>query len=216
VEQRARLWFGLTAAVELVTMVIQVRAVAQLDSGFFATDAQRIANVFCYFTIWSNLLVGFTCAALAVRLDRPSTAFRAAYLAAVVMIAVTFVVVIAVLDDISDYEGKAATADFLTHKLVPVLAVVGWVVFGPRGLIDRKVIAGAVTIPVAWLAFTLLRGPFASDFYPYSFVDVAEHGYAQVLLNVGVVTLLFLGLMFGARALDPKLPGVRPASSTAA
>ncbi len=56
-------------------MVIQVRAVAQLDAGFFDTDAKRIANVFCFFTIWSNLLVGGTCALLAVRVDRPSLAF---------------------------------------------------------------------------------------------------------------------------------------------
>ena len=183
----ARPWFGGMAVLVLVTMVVQLRAVAQLDTGFFDTDAERIANVFCFFTIWSNLLVGATSAALALRLDRPSLGFRSAYLAATVMIVVTFVVVIVALDPISQYEGKAAAADFLTHKLVPVLAAAGWLVYGPRGMVDARVVRGAVVIPVVWLAFTLIRGPLASDFYPYPFVDVVDLGYPRVLVNLSLI-----------------------------
>jgi hypothetical protein len=51
-----------------------------------------------------------------------------------------------------------------------------------------------------------VRGPFASDFYPYPFVDVADLGDARVLLNVAVVAALFLALAFGAKALDARLP----------
>ncbi len=205
---RARIWFALTALVVVVAMVIQVRAVAQLDAGFFDTDAQRITNIFCFFTIWSNLLVGTTTALLAVRLDRPSLAFRAAYLTAVVMIAVTFVVVIVALDPITQYEGKAAVADFLTHKLVPILAVGGWLMFGPRAMVSPAVVRLSVVIPVVWLAFTLIRGPLAGSYYPYPFVDVADLGYARVLVNVVLVTGVFLGLAAGARALDRRLPGM--------
>jgi hypothetical protein len=204
----SRIWFAMTALVVAVAMVIQVRAVAQLDAGFFDTDAKRIANIFCFFTIWSNLLVGATCALLAVRLDRPSLAFRAAYLTAIVMIAVTFVVVIVALDPISQYEGKAAAADFLTHKLVPILAVGGWLVFGPRAMVSPAVVRLSVAIPVVWLAFTLARGPLASGYYPYPFVDVADLGYPRVIFNVVVVTGLFLGLAAGANLLDRRLPGI--------
>jgi hypothetical protein len=195
------------AGLVLMTMIIQVRAVAELESGFFDTDGERIANIFCFFTIWSNLLVGATSAALAVRLDRPSLAFRSIHLAATVMILVTFVVVIVALDPISDYEGTAATADFLTHKLVPVLAVAGWVAFGPRGSADRAAVRASIAIPVAWLAFTLVRGPFASDFYPYPFIDVADLGYPRVLLNVALVTGLVLGSATAFRTLDDRLTG---------
>ena len=32
--------------------------------------------------------------------------------------------------------------------------------------------------PILWAVFTLVRGPLAQpDFYPYPFMDVAEHGY---------------------------------------
>ncbi|MGI8792413.1 MAG: Pr6Pr family membrane protein [Acidimicrobiales bacterium] len=204
----ARIWFAVTALVVVVAMVVQVRSVAQLDAGFFDTDAKRIANIFGFFTIWSNLLVGAVCALLAVRLDRPSLAFRAAYLTAVVMIAVTFMVAIVALDPITQYEGKAAAADFLTHKLVPILAVGGWLVFGPRAMVSPAVVRLSVAIPVLWLAFTLARGPLASDYYPYPFVDVADLGYARVLVNVVLVTGLFLGLAAGANVLDRRLPGI--------
>jgi hypothetical protein len=47
----ARVWFGLTALAVVVGMVIQLRATARLDEGFFDSDAKRVANVFCFFTI---------------------------------------------------------------------------------------------------------------------------------------------------------------------
>jgi hypothetical protein len=100
-DQPARLWFGATAAVVLIAIVIQVSVVADAESGFFHSDADRVANIFCFFTIWSNLLVGATCALLAARLDRTSLIFRTAYLTSVLMITVTFVVVIVALDPIT-------------------------------------------------------------------------------------------------------------------
>jgi hypothetical protein len=57
------------------------------------------------------------------------------------------------------------------------------------------------------LAFTLVRGA-AIDWYPYPFVDVVAHGYARVAINCLVVAVLFVGLGFGALALDRRLPGL--------
>lgn len=202
----ARAWWAVTALTVAVALVVQVRATLQLDEGFFDSDLKRVANIFVFFTIWSNVLVGITTGLLAIDPDRRSTTFRSTYLAAVLMIAVTGIVFQVALSDIHDLQGKAAAGDFLLHKLVPFLAVVGWLVFGPRRMVTAAVVRGAVVIPVVWLAFTLLRGPFASDFYPYPFVDVADLGYARVLLNVAVVAALFLGLAFGAKALDARLP----------
>lgn len=205
------MWFGATAAVVALALLVQVRAVARLDTGFFDTDAERIANIGCFFTIWSNVLVGVTAGMLAVRLDRRSTVFRTAYLTAVLMIVVTFVVVIVALDPITQYEGKAAAADFLTHKLVPVLALVGWVAFGPRGMVSTTVARATIVVPLAWLAFTLVRGPLAGDYYPYPFVDVTDLGYARVLVNVVAITGLFLALAAGAHWADRRLTTGTPA-----
>ena len=41
-------------------------------------------------------------------------------------------------------------------------------------------------------------------------MNVQEHGYPIVLVNVSLVAILLLGIAFGALALDRRLPGVRP------
>ena len=63
----------------------------------------------------------------------------------------------------------------------------------------------ATVVPVAWLAGTLVRGA-AIDWYPYPFVDVTDLGYLPVAANVVLITALFVGLAFGARWLDSRLP----------
>jgi hypothetical protein len=86
----------------------------------------------------------------------------------------------------------------------PVMGVLGWLMFGPRGLTSRRVMRLSVLFPVAWLAFVLIRGPIV-DYYPYPFVDVTKLGYARVLVNCVWVAVLYLGLTAGATALDSRL-----------
>lgn len=201
----ARIWFGATSALVVVAIIVQLRATLSLDAGFFDSDLKRTLNVFAFFTVQSNLLVGVTTGLLAARIERTSTAFRAVYLAAILDITVTGVVFQIALADLDQLEGKAAAADFLLHKAVPIMAVVGWIAFGPRGLFTRRIVPYATLVPVAWVLFTLARGPFASDWYPYPFVDVDALGYARVLVNVAVITAFFFGLAAAAVAADRRL-----------
>lgn len=72
----------------------------------------------------------------------------------------------------------------------------------------------AVIAPVVWIAYALVRGVivkdrFGNDYYPYPFMNVQEHGYAVVLVNVTIVAVLFLIISFGALAMDRHLRGVR-------
>jgi hypothetical protein len=200
----ARSLFGLTAALVLVGSVVQIEVVVTADEAVFDGTAARLFNMFCFFTVQSNVIVGVTCALLAWRLDRASTPFRVFRLAGVLDIAVTGVVYHVALADLHELDGKAAVADQLLHSVVPALAVAGWIVFGPRGLVDLRTIATAALVPLAWLVFTLIRGPIV-DWYPYPFLDVRDHGYPRVLLSSAVVALLFLALGFGARAADHAL-----------
>ncbi len=189
-----------------IAIVVQVRATLRLDHGFFDNDLKRVGNVFAFFTVQSNLLVGVTTGLLAVRIERTSTAFRTFYLAALLDITVTGVVFQVALADLDQLQGKAAAADFLLHKAVPAMAVAGWLLFGPRGLFERRIVPLATLVPVAWVAFTLIRAPFSSHFYPYPFVDVTDLGYPRVAINIAVITGFFFGLAAGAVALERRLP----------
>ena len=55
--------------------------------------------------------------------------------------------------------------------------------------------------PLAWLAFTLVRGALIG-WYPYPFVDVTTLGYGAVAVNSVLITLLFLALSAAAFGVD--------------
>lgn len=204
-DRLARVWFGLTAAVALAGLVIQLVVTAGATGGQFPTAAARVANLFCFFTIQSNVLVLLTCALLAVRLDRPATLFRVLRADTVLAITVTGVVYHVALAGLHELTGFAAVADFLLHTATPVLTLLGWLLLGPRGSFTARTIPLAVIFPVAWLVFTLVRGPIV-HFYPYPFVDVTTLGLPRVLVNCAIVAVLFLALAGGAALLDKRLP----------
>jgi hypothetical protein len=72
----ARAWFGLTALVVVVGLVVQLFATADVQNGRFAALHSRLFNVFCFFTVQSNIIVGVTCLLLALQPDRRSAVFR--------------------------------------------------------------------------------------------------------------------------------------------
>lgn len=207
----ARPWFGLVAAVALLGVLVQLIGTATAGPALtpiFPTRGAQAANVFAYFTILSNLLVGVVHVALAIRPERTSTLWRVLVLDAAVAIAVTGIVYNLVLAPLVHLTGIHEVATVLCHMVTPVLAVLGWLLFGPRGLTSVRVVLLTAVYPVAWLAFTLVRGAVIA-WYPYPFVDVVALGYGRVAINCVVVAVLFLGLGFGALALDRRLPGVR-------
>jgi hypothetical protein len=72
-------------------------------------------------------------------------------------------------------------------------------------LLHGGTLAWSVLFPLAWLAYTLLRGPVVT-WYPYPFIDVITHGYVRVVANVLVVAALLIGLGTVFVALDRRLP----------
>lgn len=202
----ARVWFALTALVVLVGLVTQLVVTATTTGGFFPTNPQRTLNVFAFFTVQSNVLVAVTSARLALRPEAGGAVQRALRLSALVGITVTGVVFHLVLRQLQELQGYAAFADLLLHTMSPLLCVVGWLCFGPRGAVDRRAVAGALVFPIAWLAFTLLRGT-AVGFWPYPFLNVDDLGLGTVVVNCALVAVLFTGLTLGAARLDPLLPG---------
>lgn len=205
VTRTARAWFALNSLVVVVALAIQIPITAARTDGAFDTPAARVANLFTFFTILTNALVAVTSLLLAVRPGRRSTLFSTLRLDALLGIIVTGIVYHAVLADLYDLHGAEQFADVLFHTVSPLLAVTGWVLFGPRGLVDRRIVALSVIYPLLWLVFTLIRGAII-DWYPYPFTNVTDLGYVQVALNCLLVTALFLVLAVAAMGVDRMLP----------
>lgn len=196
-----RPWFLLTALIVGVAIVMQLIVTANGPAGFFTATAARVANVFAFFTIQSNLIVGVTSLLLALGRARGSAVFRAFRLAGVVNIAITGVVYHTLLVGLVELRGWGIVADLLLHTVVPVLGVLAWLAFGPRGLTSWRIIGLALLYPIGWLAFTLLRGA-AIGWYPYPFIDVGKLGYPRALVNCLGIALGFIVVAAGATALD--------------
>lgn len=203
-ERLVRSCFALTAIAVVIGLVTQILVTATTPGDFFTDDTSRTLNLFAYFTIQSNIIVGVTCALLAVRLDRTSTVFRVFRLDALLCITVTFVVFRVALAGQTVLHGWAAFADFVLHGVVPVLCVLGWLVFGPHGTLTWPIAAWSAVFPLAWLAFTLIRGAFL-DWYPYPFIDVVAHGYGTVSLNCLLIAVFFVALAAAATVLDRQV-----------
>jgi hypothetical protein len=198
---KARVWFGATAFVVFTGLAVQLLVVADRTEGFFDSTAERVLNVFVFFTIQSNIIVGITCLLLAVKLDRSSTVFRVFRLIGIVAITITGIVYHSVLAQLFDLESWALVADHALHTISPILAVVGWLMFGPRGLTSTRIVWLSAIFPVCWCIFTLVRGEIVG-FYPYPFIDVGALGYGRVLVNCAWVAVLYLAVAAGASVLD--------------
>ncbi|HET6298097.1 MAG TPA: Pr6Pr family membrane protein [Kribbella sp.] len=199
-----RVWFAVTAVVVTAGIIIQLVVTATTSDGYFPENPDRVFNVFAFFTIQSNLLLGATTLLLALNRGGDSLLFRTLRLNGVLCIAVTGIVYHVALAGLDELSGGAAVANLLLHTITPLLGVLGWLFFGPRGQTDTTVVGWSIVYPLLWLVFTLIRGE-GTGFYPYPFVDVSEHGYGRVLLNCLLVALLFLALAAGATLLDRRL-----------
>ena len=158
-------------------------------------------NVFVFFAIQSNLLVGATTLLLAIRLERTSLAFRVFRLMGIVGITVTGIVYHVAIRAFLELDRWALVADHLLHTVVPVLAIVGWILYGPRRLTSPRVAWLTVLFPLVWFTFTLTRGAII-DWPPYTLIDVNHLGYFKVAVNARWIALLVFGLAACATSFD--------------
>jgi hypothetical protein len=84
-------------------------------------------------------------------------------------------------------------ADTIEHVVAPALYVIDLLVFVPKGTLQAKSVLTWMLFPFAYAAYSLMHGA-VMGFYPYPFLDVAALGYEQVLLNMGVLIVVFAGL----------------------
>jgi hypothetical protein len=141
-------------------------------------------NFFSFFTIQSNILAAtmLVLPALIGPAER-SVAFDAVRGAVTFYIGITGAVFALLLSGLQEQlDTHNAFANFVVHYLIPVVLVADWVVDPPRRRLGSKIALAWLVYPLAWFVYTLARGS-ATEWYPYPFVDVSEHGYGGVLLR---------------------------------
>ena len=206
---RARNVHIVVAVVAVVALVLQTVLVVSGDSVLAEQEVPplltRLGRLVSYFTIQSNLLVAVTAVQLARDPLRDGRWWRPVRAAALVGITVTGLVHFVLLRPLLDLQGASWVADKMLHMVVPLLAVVGWLVAGPRPRAPWRDALTALVWPVGWLVWTLVVGAL-SGWYPYPFLDVGAEGAGSVAVTCVGVTVLFLALAGVLSWLDRRMP----------
>ncbi len=191
----ARAWHVLTTVVALVALTLQlvliIRGGRVLSEAYPPNLGERLLRYLAYFTIESNALVLVTTARLSHDPAYDGPRWRVARIAAVSGITVTGLVHWFLLRPLLHLNGADLVADRLLHVVVPVLAFVGWIAFGPRPRITWPACLSAAVWPIGWLVVMLVTGPM-TGWYPYPFLDHDLHGWDHVaVVCVGIFVLFF-------------------------
>jgi len=220
----ARWWHWATFAVGAFGVIAQLWIVATqtlTEDMIQLSEPIRLWNVLSYFTIWSNILVTVVAYLLARNPQRSGQLFNTFRLGSVVMITITGLIYALVLAKLWEPTGWQKIADETLHYSVPFLAVVGYLLFGPRPRFSVPTLSRSLIIPLAWIAYTLIRSPFITytedgetrHWYPYHFINVDDIGYGRALLNIAAIFLLLLAAGWLYVLVDRRLPP-RPSEVT--
>jgi hypothetical protein len=194
-----------------------VRLVAGL--GLLATMSIQIADrvagnafdpweYFSYFTIETslmNIVVFVVGGVLALRLPRDTVLFTTVRMATLAYAIVTAGVYNLLLRD-GPAEGFQALGwpSEVMHVWMPLLIVLDWLVSPGRPALPWRSLGVVMIYPVAWLAYSLLRGAVSAGIYPYPFIDPATAGWGSVIayiigLSVGLLALGALAIAYSRR-----------------
>jgi hypothetical protein len=176
----------------------------------------RMVQTLSFFTIQSNILVLVVALTLVADPFRDGRFWRILRLDALLGITITGLVFDLVLIRYVDPTGWQLVATIGFHYIAPWATLLGWLLFGPRPRIDRSTIAWAFVWPVAWIAYTFVRGALV-DWYPYPFLDVSTVGYPAALRTVAAVLLVSVVLVLVLARIDRmRTVGERHLSTTGA
>ena len=165
-----------------------------------ASVGEIIIRYFTFFTILTNILIAVASTAI---LFAPRSGWGKFFSKVTTLTAITVNIVIvgatynAILRYIWNPQGLQRVVDELLHLIIPILFVLFWLIFVPKGRLKWGNIWLWTLYPLAYLAVILIRGAL-SGYYPYPFVDVTKLGYPQALLNcLGIaVAFIILSIIF--------------------
>ncbi|QHQ37053.1 Pr6Pr family membrane protein [Algicella marina] len=194
-----RIAFAVVGLAAAVTVLVQYDINVERRGGYWPAAV----SFFGYFTIWTNILVACVCLWLA-RMG----AWRDVHvsLASATTMFILFVggVYHALLAADHNPRGLAAVTNLFLHYLIPAGMLTLWLVFVPKGRLGWGAALAWIVFPAVYLCFALVRGEVIGR-YPYFFINVADYGYRQVLINAAGFTALLLVLGLGFVVVDRLL-----------
>jgi hypothetical protein len=183
--QNGRGLAGLIAIVAWIGLIVQ-----------FATSSVNLGSVWAavwhlllFFTILTNLGVAVAFTGLALgRVSFGTPLLLGGITLSMLLVGIIYSLLLAGTVILT---GGDKFANVIMHYAMPMLTPVFWLAYAPKGgLRARDPLIWAV-YPLAYLAYSLLRGGIDGQ-YPYPFLDVGKFGWAATASNATGIAIGFL------------------------
>jgi hypothetical protein len=168
----------------------------------------RILAQLSFFTILSNLLVAVSLTSYLI-FPRSAggrffsnTSVRSGIAVYICMVGIVYNLL---LRQAGDPGSLMIVADKILHDAVPILYLVYWFIFVPKGMLTWKGPVLWLLFPFGYMIFGFVRGAI-TGFYPYYFADVAAINYPAALRNAALAALAFLMFGFVLVLIDKLMP----------
>ena len=162
------------------------------------TIPETVIRFFSYFTILTNILVAVCSTVLLLNAKKGSNNFfskSGTMTAIAINITIVGIIYNIILRALWKFEGFQWMVNEILHLIIPILFIILWFVFIPKGKLPLKSVLAWLLYPLIYLVFILIRGKFSS-FYPYPFIDVNDIGYKKTFINSTGMLLAFLAVSF--------------------
>jgi hypothetical protein len=199
----------ISAAAGLIALGLQFVLEIQIPRGpgLFGSTI----NYFSYFTILANVAAAVAMlvpvitpeSGLGQFLSRPSV--RTAIASYLIVVSATYVLF---LRHVGNDQGLERVADELMHYVTPVLFIVDWLAFVPKGHVPWRMIWISLIPPTAYGVWTIVHGA-TTGWYPYPFVNMRSIGYQEGLMNMAVFLAVFISVQLTLIVTDRLIASVR-------
>jgi hypothetical protein len=163
--------------------------------------ASTVVQFFSYFTILTNILVAiYSSISL---LASPPKKFNWWFTSPCSATALTVYIVIVglvyniILRFLWSPTGLQKLVDEALHLIIPLLFLIYWFLFVPKGNLRWKNVLPWLLYPIIYLVYVLIRGSI-TGLFPYPFLEISTIGIGKVVTNILVLCIVFfvMSLLF--------------------
>jgi hypothetical protein len=145
------------------------------------------ANFFSFFTVESNIIAVVALFISALYAWKGDQQRWVHYLrgAATIYMTVTGITYSLLLRNVA-VDTAVPWVNLVLHYIIPIVMIVDWLIDLPPFRIRVGAAMVWLIYPIAYLAYSLIRGPLV-DWYPYPFLDPRPEGYVPVIVtSIGI------------------------------
>jgi len=198
------------AAIGFIALALQFVLEVRLTygPGLFASTV----NFFSYFTVLANSAASLAMLMPAIASESNSVgrflsppSVRTAIAGYLIVVGGTYFFF---LRHVGNDEGLERVADQLMHYVTPVLFMIDWLVFVPKGHVPLTIIGSSLIPPIAYGIWPVVHGS-RSGWYPYPFLNLKALGYHAAFVNMATVLVVFTTVAVILVVVDRLMGSVR-------